>query len=124
MCILGEIMNCHRCGAGVEAGEIREHDGKQLCEDCYLYAVSQVKTCDPWAVHLAKSDKSRGALSLTPRQERLYQLVKDHKEIAPGDAARLLNLTEEEVRHEFATLRHLELLKGCKRGDLILITLF
>lgn len=117
-------MVCQRCGAGVAPDEIREHQEKQLCEDCYLYAVSQVKTCDPWAVHLAKSDKGRGALSLTPRQEQLYQLVKDKKEITPADAARHLNLTEEEVRHEFATLRHLELLKGCKRGDLILITLF
>ncbi len=117
-------MVCERCGGRVEAEEIREHDEKKLCEDCYLYSVSQVKTCDPWAVHLAKSDKGRGPLSLTVRQEQLYQLVKEHKEIAPAEAARQLNLTEEEVRHEFATLRHLELLKGCKRGDLVLITLF
>jgi hypothetical protein len=117
-------MNCHRCGDRVEAEETREHDGKSLCEDCYLYAVSQVKTCDPWAVHLAKSDKGRGALSLTPRQEQLYQLVKDQKEIAFAEAAHHLNLAEEEVRHEFATLRHLELLRACKRGDLVLITLF
>ena len=117
-------MNCDRCGDRAEAVEIREHDGKHLCEDCYLYAVSQVKTCDPWAVHLAKSDKGRGPLSLTPRQEQLYQLVKDQKEIAFAEAASHLKLTEEEVRHEFATLRHLELLRACKQGDLVLLTLF
>ncbi len=117
-------MNCDRCNAAVEAEEVREHDGKRLCEDCYLDAVSQVKACDPWAVHLAKSDKGRGALSLTPRQEQLYQLVKDKKEIAFPDAARHLHLAEEEVRREFATLRHLELLRACKQGDLVLMTLF
>jgi hypothetical protein len=117
-------MHCDRCGAAMAADEVHEKDGKSLCEDCYLYAVSQVKTCDPWAVHLAKSDKGRGALSLTTRQEQLYQLVKDKKEIAFPEAARHLNQTEEEVRHEFATLRHLEILRTCKQGDLILITLF
>lgn len=117
-------MKCARCGAGVATDEVREMDGQNLCEDCYLNAVSQVKTCDPWAVHLAKSDKGRGPLSLTPRQEQLYQLVKDTKEIAFPDAARHLNLAEAEVRHEFATLRHLELLRACKRGEVILIALF
>lgn len=115
-------MHCERCGAVAE--EIREHGGKSLCEDCFLDAVSQVKTCDPWAVHLAKSDKGRGAMFLTPMQERLYDLVKARGEIAPSDAAKELGLTEDELRREFATLRHLELLRACKRGDLILMTLF
>ena len=117
-------MHCDRCGAAVEAEEVREHDGNRLCEDCYLDLVSQVKTCDPWAVHLAKGDKSRTGVHLTPRQDKLYQLVKDQKEIAFPEAARHLEMTEQEVRHEFATLRHLELLRACKRGDLVLITLF
>jgi hypothetical protein len=117
-------MQCHRCGAAVEAEEVRELNGKGLCEDCYLNAVSQVKTCDPWAVHLAKSDRSRAGISLTPRQEKLYDLVKTKKEIAFPEAARHLDLPEEEVRREFATLRHLELLRACKRDDRILITLF
>lgn len=117
-------MNCDRCSAAMEMEEIKEHGGKKLCEDCYLDAVSQVKTCDPWAVHLAKSDKIRTGVTLTPRQEQLYNLIKDNKEIPFPEAARRLNLTEEEVRHEFATLRHLELLRACKRGDLILLTLF
>jgi hypothetical protein len=108
----------------MEAEEVREHDGKRLCEDCYLDAVSQVKTCDPWAVHLAKGDKSRAGVNLTPRQDNLYQLVKDKTEISFADAASQLGLSEEEVRREFATLRHLELLRACKRGDFILMTLF
>ncbi len=117
-------MHCARCGSEVEAGEIREHAGQNLCEDCFLDVVSQVKTCDPWAVHLAKSVKDQSGLSLTPRQERLYRLVKDKGEVAFADAARELGLSEEEVRRDFATLRHLELLRGCKRGDSVLITLF
>ncbi len=117
-------MLCDRCGADVEPEEIREHAGQKLCEDCYLEAITQIKACDPWAVHLAKSDKGRGSLSLTPAQERLYQLVKEKKEIAFPEAARELGLNEEEVRREFATLRHMEILRAFKRGDEVLITLF
>lgn len=118
------MVTCDRCHAAVELEEVREHGGQKLCEDCYLEAVSQVKTCDPWAVHLAKSVKGRAGLSLTPRQEKLYDLVKERKEISFPEAARLLGLSEEEVRRDFATLRHLEVLRACKRGDLVLMTLF
>jgi predicted HTH transcriptional regulator len=117
-------MRCERCGQEVDAAEIRNHGGQNLCEDCFLDTVSQVQTCDPWAVHLAKSVKGRGGLSLTPRQEKLYDLVKERKEISFSEAARLLGWSEEEVRRDFATLRHLEVLRACKRGDLVLMTLF
>jgi hypothetical protein len=35
-----------------------------------------------------------------------------------------LNLTEEELRREFASLRHMEILRGTKKGDKILYILF
>lgn len=116
---------CARCGTEVEPEEAREHAGVQLCEDCYLEAVSLVQTCDPWAVHTARSFKDRqGGPQLTPPQQRLYDLVKERQEVSFPEAARILSLTEDEVRREFAVLRHLELLRGCKRGDLVLITPF
>lgn len=115
---------CDRCGTSCEAEDLREHAGRQLCEDCYLEAASTVKTCDPWAVHLAKSDRGRGPVSLTPRQQQVYDLVKAAGEISITEACRRLGLSEEALRHEFATLRHLELLRACKRGDAVHLTLF
>ena len=44
----------HRCGVHIESGEEREYTGQMLCEDCYMDALSPVKTCDPWAVYTAK----------------------------------------------------------------------
>ncbi len=117
-------MQCARCGATCEAEELREHAGRQLCEDCFLEAVSHVQTCDPWAVHLAKSDRGKGPLVLTPLQQRLYDLVKAAGEIPLAEVCRQLGLEEAALRHEFATLRHLELLRACKRGDVIHLTLF
>lgn len=118
------MMQCERCGSACEPEELRERAGQKLCEDCFIDVAGEVKTCDPWAVHLAKSDKGRGAMSLTPLQERLYELVKSQREISIPEACRQLGLEEAALRREFATLRHLELLRATKRGTEILLTLF
>ena len=120
----GIAMDCQRCGTKLTAGETREHDGKELCEDCYIAAVSPPQACDPWAVHLAKSDKGRSGVQLTPAQQKLYDLVKKRGMISFPEAASHLGLTEEEVRREFATLRHLELLRSHKQRQQVLIALF
>jgi len=118
-------MVCSRCGASLAAADARDYVGQVTCEDCYLEALSQVRTCDPWAVHLARSLKdSHGRHQLTPRQQELYDLVKEKGEVSIADAARTLGLKEEELRQEFAPLRHMELLKATKRENLIILTLF
>lgn len=105
--------------------EAREYAGQQLCEDCFMDALSPLRTCDPWAVHLARSLKDQpGGPQLTASQRRFYDLVKEKGEIAMAEAARALKLSEADLRRDFATLRHLEMLRACKKGDLILITLF
>jgi hypothetical protein len=117
-------MECGRCGVTFEAGESREHAGQELCEDCYLEALSPLQACDPWAVHLAKSDKGRSGLQLTPVQQKLYNLVQERGMMPFPEAVRLLGLTEEELRREFATLRHLELLRSHQHHQQVLIALF
>ena len=117
-------MECSRCGVRLEEGESREHAGQELCEDCYMDVLNPPQACDPWAVHLAKSDKLRTGVQLTPRQQKFYDLVKERGAIPFPEAAERLGLTEEGLRREFATLRHLELLRGQKQGQQVLITLF
>lgn len=118
-------MKCERCGAGMEAEECREHDGKNFCEDCYLdAAVNPPKACDPWAVHLAKGDIGRGRVQLTEVQQQFYDLVKKRGKITLPEAMSLLGMTEEDVRREFATLRHMELLRGQKQDQQVFIVLF
>jgi ribosome-binding protein aMBF1 (putative translation factor) len=117
-------MECNRCGTEIEAGESREYAGQQLCEDCYMEALNPPQACDPWAVHLAKSEKLRTGVQLTPLQQELYDLVKKKGAIPIQEAADQLGLSEEGLRREFATMRHLELLRGQKQGQQVLITLF
>jgi hypothetical protein len=116
---------CDKCGAALNPDEAREYAGRKLCEDCYMDALSPTQTCDPWAVHTAKSLKDLpGGHALTPMQQKLYDLVKERGEVPVPEAAALLGLTEDELRREFAPLRHMEMLRGCKKDNLILLTLF
>lgn len=117
-------MECNRCGKTLEIGEGKIHLGQELCEDCYLEAVNHPQACDPWAVHLAKSDKGRSGVQLTPGQQKLYDLVKERGMITFSEAADLLGETEVELRRDFATLRHLELLRGHKQHQQVFIALF
>lgn len=118
-------MNCDSCGTTLKADDFREHSGKKFCEDCYLEAVAAgVKACDPWAVLLAKGDMSRTGVHLTSLQQKLYDLVKAEGQISFPEAGRRLNLTEEEVRREFATLRHMELLRAVKQRRDVFLALF
>jgi len=118
-------ITCAKCGAGVEAAEAREYAGRTLCEDCYMEALSPTRTCDPWAVHTARSLKDLpDGHSLSPQQQQLYDLVKDQGLVAPPAAALALGVSEDELRRVFAVLRHMELLRACKKDDLVLLTLF
>ena len=116
---------CAKCGAAYDPAEAREYLGQMLCEDCYLDAMSPAKVCDPWAVHTAKSLKDLpGGHDLTPRQQQLYDLVQERGEVPILEAAAHLGLSEEDLRREFAPLRHMEKLRGCKKDDIIHLTLF
>lgn len=96
-----------------------------VCEDCYLEALSPLRVCDPWAVHLGRGFKERpGGPQLTARQLELLELVRERGEVSFSQAAQALGLKEEEVRREFAVLRHLELLRATLRAGLVLITPF
>jgi hypothetical protein len=116
---------CAKCGSAYDPAEAREHLGQMLCEDCYLDAMSPTKVCDPWAVHTAKSLKDLpGGHDLTPRQQQLFDLVKERGEVPILEAAAHLGLTEEDLRREFAPLRHMEKLRAFKKDNLILLTRF
>ncbi|MGD0829176.1 MAG: hypothetical protein ABSA09_13990 [Desulfobaccales bacterium] len=116
---------CTRCGAGLQGEEPRGYFGEVLCEDCYVEALSPVRTCDPWAVHCARSLKDLpGGLTLTARQQQLYELVNERGEVFYLDAASALGISEDEVRREFAVLRHLEMLRACKKNQGIFLTRF
>ena len=123
---LGVSHACEKCGRTIEAQQSYEHLGGFYCEDCYMDILSPPKACDPWAVHSAQSflrGKDKLA-TLTPLQLKLVNYLKQKGEATLEELIENLDLTEEELRREFAVLRHMEVLRATKKGDRIYYLLF
>ncbi|GLI34299.1 hypothetical protein DAMNIGENAA_17320 [Desulforhabdus amnigena] len=118
------MTECNKCGTGIEPGESYEFQGKLLCEDCYMDVMNPPKTCDPWAVHLAKSSIIQDGFQLTALQEEILSLLKEHGPMQMEEITAKLEINEAEFRNAFATLRHMELARGFKKGDNVYYTLF
>jgi hypothetical protein len=116
-------MKCDKCRAEVSAEEKFEHSGHTLCEDCYLDIVTIPKTCDPWAVHSAKSTSSQSD-GLTAEQQVLFDLIKENGPLTAEKICGELSIDSNEFRRNFAILRHMELARGFKKGDQVYYTLF
>ena len=117
-------MQCDECKATIEPGELREHLGRNLCEECYMVALSPIKTCDPWAVHSAKTyEKHAGnERSLTPLQKAILRILKDEGPLEPTALQRKLGVDHplEDLGRAFSTLRHMEKVRGEKQGQRVL----
>jgi len=88
--------------------------------------LSPTKACDPWGVYSARpslhgTDKFA---ALTPAQHRIVDYIKARGEATAKEVTEHLSLTEEEFRTEFVVLRHMEVLKGLKKGPVVAYTLF
>lgn len=118
-------MQCERCKKPIR-GDAYEHRGERLCEDCYIEVLNPPRVCDPWAVYSAK--KTIGAEDpakyLNPLQTRIVEFLREHKEAKIDELAAALGASESELRREFAALRHMELVRGTKRGKEVFVTLF
>ncbi len=113
-------LKCDRCNATIQSGEERDHLGQTLCEDCVIDALSTVRTCDPWAVHSAKNcEKFSGKeQTLTPLQSDILKTLKDNGSIEPAVLLEKLDgdFEMEELQRAFASLRHMEKVRGEKQG--------
>lgn len=103
-------MNCSKCQAPIAPGETREHQGKTLCEDCYMDALSPPRFCDPWADYAAKSSmKTNAPIELTSSQTTILSLIKECGEVSRWDLIDKLKerLPAQDVERECATLKRM-----------------
>lgn len=107
-------MKCARCDADIVESEQREHLGRMLCEDCYMDALSPAKTCDPWAVHSAKSfgKETGGKFDLTERQREILDILHETGGVPPEHLIERLNISPMDLEREIASLRHMEKVRG------------
>jgi DNA-directed RNA polymerase subunit RPC12/RpoP len=117
-------MKCSRCGTELEPGEEMEHLNQIICEDCYMDALSPMRTCDPWAVHSAKSfEKNSGSKDLlTPIQSKIISILKETGGLDSQVLMEKLDdgLTHHELERELAALRHMEKIGGERENDKII----
>ncbi|MBM9604798.1 hypothetical protein [Desulfopila inferna] len=116
-------MKCEKCTTPISPDDSYQHSGKNLCEDCYMDAVATPRTCDPWAVYSARNTMSQEP-NLTDGQQRIFDLIKSRGPLTMEQICTHLGISEGDFRSNFATLRHMELARGCKMEDGILYTLF
>jgi len=107
-------MQCEQCGATTEEDEIREFGGKNLCEDCYIDAISPAKTCDPWATYTASRLDTQ---ELSPAQEAILARIDQNGEATLEQLMEATGLEEKALLREFAALRHMELAGAAQRPD-------
>lgn len=118
-------MLCQQCRQEIVPGEERERHGLILCEDCYMDALSPLRTCDPWAVHSAKrlEQMGGGSVQLTELQARILDYLKEQGTATPEALCRALRISPKELEREFAPLRHMEKVRAEKVGEQIVLRL-
>lgn len=109
-----DLMLCDRCQAETPSDDLREHAGQNLCEDCYMDALSPAKTCDPWATYTASRLPEQ---TLNPRQEQIMALLRRQREATREALMDELGLPWGEVEREVAALRHMEMIRGHLKPD-------
>jgi hypothetical protein len=105
-------MKCEQCGRSMEIDEAREFNNQQLCEDCYIDAITPAKTCDPWATYTASRLVSQ---ELTTQQEAILAYIDENGEATLQQMLAVTGLSEKDFLREFATLHHMELAGAAQR---------
>jgi hypothetical protein len=105
-------MECAKCQERIDPGEEREIHGRILCEDCYMDALSPARTCDPWAVHSAKSFQKEAGAQLNPQQIRILEYLKESGGAPIPWIVERLQIKPTDLERELAALRHMEKIRA------------
>lgn len=107
-------MKCEKCGGKIPPGGEMDVNGRKLCEDCAMDAMSPAKACDPWAVHLAKSctGEAGGPLALTETQKKIIRILTETGGIPPEALAREMEMAPSDLERDLAALRHMEKIRA------------
>lgn len=119
-------MKCDRCSGEIPAGDEMDHYGETLCEVCYMRALSPARACDPWAVRSAQtlSQLDNSYLALSETQTKILQVLAETGGATPEVVAQKLEISLVELGREFATLRHMEKVRGQMRDGKKIICLW
>ena len=105
-------MECERCKDQIETGEERQFHDRILCEDCYMDALSPARTCDPWAVHSAKSFQNETGGQISPLQTNILEYLRESGGAEFPRIVERLQIKPADLERELAALRHMEKIRA------------
>lgn len=107
-------MECDKCKETINEVDARELHGRTLCEECYMDALSPAKTCDPWAVHSAKSfsKDENFKVIVTETQSRILDILKECGGAEPEVIIDRLQIKQSDFERDMAALRHMEKIRA------------
>jgi hypothetical protein len=114
------------CKVEIEEGEGRDFHGQLLCDDCYMDALSPVRTCDPWAVRSAGFSKERGDTTEHggSLQQKMLDLIKKSGGLSLVELAEKLSVRQGDIEREIAALRHMEKIRAAMQDGKKVIVLW
>ncbi len=116
-------MKCGRCGDEITAEESHLHQGKTLCDDCYIDAISQgqEKECDPWATYLSAREKvsaeKKGVEILDELQKDVLEFVRSRGKATREEVMAKFGISAQDLAPHLRVLMHAEMLKEHSEGD-------
>jgi hypothetical protein len=118
-------IKCQNCGKEVAEDDVFTTEGKTLCEDCYIDVGHRIRVCDPWGERskriFRESHGLEGTEGLTDLQKEIYEYIKSKGKATRMELLERFKLPATELENQFAILRHCQLLKGRKEGDMVYI---
>ncbi len=110
-------MKCDVCGRQITKDQSFSYEGKTLCEDDYIKALSKVneRECDPWATYLSSRERGgdwpKTADNLSDLQKSIHDFIKSSKKVTRESLVVKYRLSEEELSLHLNVLMHSELVK-------------
>lgn len=122
------MLRCQNCSVELSEDDFFTHNGRTLCEDCYLAASQRIRVCDPWAERSKKIFRETHGLSgtegLTDLQKKIYEFIQSRGKATHQELVEELDISPQDLENQFALLRHCQLVKGKKEGDQVYLVLW
>ena len=111
-------MECERCGAELEKGNVFKIRWEKVCEECYIDNSLPKHPCDPMRQmnmeNLMETMHKSPMEELSERQKSIYDYIMDKDRVTPGEIAEEFGLRELDLMQDFIVLRRRGLAKAEK----------
>ncbi|MFC2003734.1 hypothetical protein ACFLV4_07345 [Chloroflexota bacterium] len=116
------MVKCDVYGKEIPADEVHTFQGKTLCEDDYIEAISPEKHCDPWATYIAgRESGATGVSALSDIQKEIHKFLKDKGKATRKEVMTKFRLSAGDLDEHIKVLMHTETVQELsEKGEMYL----